>query len=162
MPNTRHSKCLEYHIKIANYLIQMVQQDKLNRPQVGRKKKYHKRHIFSWGLHTFFILFYFLQKATNSIDQFFLRESLDYFRYFKEEPSQYFEMPNCKTLKIQMFFKFGVALKHQHLSLEMGLLLMLLFFNIVFNLIIKRVNEISFLTYYTLIITCQLNNFIVS
>ena len=48
MPNTRHSKCLEYHIKIANYLIQIVQQDKLNRPQVGKKKKKNpKWHIFS-------------------------------------------------------------------------------------------------------------------
>ena len=49
MPNTRHSKCLEYHIKIANYLIQIVQQDKLNRPQVGKKKKKKKnpkRHFF--------------------------------------------------------------------------------------------------------------------
>ena len=33
MPNTRYSKCLECHIKVANYLIQEVQQDKLNSPQ---------------------------------------------------------------------------------------------------------------------------------
>ena len=33
MPNTRHSKCLECHIKVANYLIEIVQQDKLNSPQ---------------------------------------------------------------------------------------------------------------------------------
>ena len=49
MPNTRHSKCLEYHIKIANYLIQIVQQDKLNRPQVGKKKKITQAAYFFWS-----------------------------------------------------------------------------------------------------------------
>ena len=39
MPNARHSKCQEFHIKVANYFIQIVQQDKLNSPQIGRKKK---------------------------------------------------------------------------------------------------------------------------
>lgn len=53
MPNTRHSKCLEYHIKIANYLIHIVQQDKLNRPQVGKKKIPQMAYLF-WGLHVFF------------------------------------------------------------------------------------------------------------
>ena len=38
MPNTRYSKCLECHIKVANYLIQEVQQDKLNSPQIEKKK----------------------------------------------------------------------------------------------------------------------------
>ena len=46
MPNTRYSKCLECHIKVANYLIQEVQQDKLNSPQIEKKKKKnHKLHI---------------------------------------------------------------------------------------------------------------------
>ena len=46
MPNTRHSKCVECHIKVANYLIQILQQDKLNSTQISKKKKkktYHKQ-----------------------------------------------------------------------------------------------------------------------
>ena len=39
MPNTRHSKCVECHIKVANYLIQILQQDKLNSTQISKKKK---------------------------------------------------------------------------------------------------------------------------
>ena len=35
---TRHSKCLECHIKAANYLIHLVQQDNLNSPQKKKKK----------------------------------------------------------------------------------------------------------------------------
>ena len=38
MPNTRHLKCLECHIKVANHLIHLVQQDKLNSPQTKKKK----------------------------------------------------------------------------------------------------------------------------
>ena len=38
MPNTRHSKCLECHIKATNYLIHSVQQDNLNSPQKKKKK----------------------------------------------------------------------------------------------------------------------------
>ena len=55
MPNTRHSKCLECHIKVANYLIEIVQQDKLNSPQTPphththqKKKKNHKHYISYW------------------------------------------------------------------------------------------------------------------
>ena len=36
MLSTRHSKCLECHIKAANYLIHLVQQDNFNSP---KKKK---------------------------------------------------------------------------------------------------------------------------
>ena len=39
MPNTRHSKCVECHIKVENYLIQILQQDKLNSTQISKKKK---------------------------------------------------------------------------------------------------------------------------
>ena len=39
MLNTRHSKCLECHIKAANYLIHLVQKDNLNSPQKKKKKK---------------------------------------------------------------------------------------------------------------------------
>jgi len=39
MPNTRYSKCVECHIKVANYLIQIVQQDELNSPQIEGGKK---------------------------------------------------------------------------------------------------------------------------
>ena len=46
MPNTRYSKCLECHIKVANYLIQEVQQDKLNSPQIEKKKKKTTSCIF--------------------------------------------------------------------------------------------------------------------
>lgn len=56
MPNTRHSKCLEYHIKIANYLIHIVQQDKLNRPQVGKKKN-TTNGIFFLGVTRVFFFF---------------------------------------------------------------------------------------------------------
>ena len=33
MLSTRHSKCLECHIKAANYLIHLVQQDNFNSPK---------------------------------------------------------------------------------------------------------------------------------
>lgn len=56
MPNTRHSKCLEYHIKIANYLIHIVQQDKLNRPQVGKKKNTTNGIFFLGVTRVFFFL----------------------------------------------------------------------------------------------------------
>ena len=39
MLSTRHSKCLECHIKATNYLIHSVQQDNLNSPQKKKKKK---------------------------------------------------------------------------------------------------------------------------
>ena len=39
MPNTIHLKCLECHIKVANHLIHLVQQYKLNSPQTKKKKK---------------------------------------------------------------------------------------------------------------------------
>lgn len=80
MPNTRHSKCLEYHIKIANYLIHIVQQDKLNRPQVG-KKKYHKWHIFSGG-YTCFFFFYRRPLIQLRIDHFILKGVIGLFKIF--------------------------------------------------------------------------------
>ena len=52
MLSTRHSKCLECHIKVANYLIEIVQQDKLNSPQTPpththtKKKKKTTNTIF--------------------------------------------------------------------------------------------------------------------
>ena len=39
MLSTRHSKCLECHIKATNYLIHLVQKDNLNSPQKKKKKK---------------------------------------------------------------------------------------------------------------------------
>ena len=44
MLSTRHSKCLECHIKATNYLIHSVQQDNLNSP---KKKKKSTSGIFS-------------------------------------------------------------------------------------------------------------------
>ena len=38
MPNTSHFKCLEYHIIVVNYLLQIVQLNKLNSPKIGKKK----------------------------------------------------------------------------------------------------------------------------
>ena len=43
MPNTRHSKCLECHIKVANYLIEIVQQDKLNSTQTPPHTHTHQK-----------------------------------------------------------------------------------------------------------------------
>lgn len=80
MPNTRHSKCLEYHIKIANYLIHIVQQDKLNRPQVG-KKKIPQMAYFFWGLHVFFF-FYRRPLIQLRIDHFILKGVIGLFKIF--------------------------------------------------------------------------------